>query len=178
MEKKILKDLYALKEEDLSICTSIDDVLKVIKDDCLLMEEDKISMLEALKGNNKDIFVIKIQNIFNVFSYEDYSWIEDDNVLLDEEIDLVCEYLLYYNKMMGILNEENFRDIYKLVNFTSEYYASNLEHLEDMRDAVNFSSRGIGYCSGSGSNTRDEFREFFNEEFSRVSLIKPVQKTI
>ena len=41
------------------------------------MEEDKISMLEALKGNNKDIFIIKIQNIFDVFSYEDYSWIED-----------------------------------------------------------------------------------------------------
>ena len=177
MESINLKDIYALKEVDFNMCESVDDVLLVLGSDIQLMEDDKISMIEAIKGNNYDIFITKLQNVFNIFSYEDYSWVEEDNVLLDEEVDLVCKFLLYYNKLSGIINEVNFKDIYKLVLFTGEQYVSNLERLEDMRDTLNFSSRGIGYCSGNTLDTRSEFDEFFNDEFNRVSLIKPVQKT-
>lgn len=177
MEKVDLKDLYALKEVDFEMCESVEDVLKVIGSDCCLIEEDKLSIIDAIKGNEHDILVTKIQNIFNIFTYEDYAWIEDDNLLLDEEMDLACKFLGYYNKLVGTINEVNFRDVYKLSLFTGEQYVSNLERLEDMRDAINFASRGIGYYSGNTLDTRSEFDLFFDEEFNRVSLIKSVQKT-
>lgn len=174
----LLEEIYKLKDVDYSLCESMEDVLMILKSDMSLIEEEKKNICDAKKMNNYDIFIIKIQNFFNVFSIEDSELLEDDNVFLDEEMNLICKFLLYYNSLLKIINEENYKDVYKLVLFIGEYYALNTQYLENMRDTLDFFSRGIGYSNGEIDDTRYEFDKFFNREFNRISLIKPVQKKL
>jgi len=177
MKKVLLEEIYSLFEVDYDECDSIDVLLGIMREDCALIEEDKELAISAKKLNNFDIFITKVQNIFGVFGEDDYEWIEEDNVLLDEQYNLSCKYLGYYNKLVNIINEENYKDIYKLVNFMGFNYVSNFEYFETMRDSINLASRGIGFSSSDGSyDTREEFEELFNNEYNRISVIKPVQK--
>lgn len=178
MEKVILKEIYELFEVDYDQCDCMDDVLEMIKEDCFSIEEDRKLSVGAKKGNRYDILITKIQNFFGIFTEDDYEWIEEDNILLDEQIELSNRYLNYYSKILDIINVENYRDIYKLICFMMMNYASVFEYFEKNRDSINLASRGIGFiCSDELCDNRGEFEELFNSEYNRISLIKPVQKT-
>lgn len=177
MEKIILEELYSLYVVDYDVCDSVEFVLGMMYADCLTIKEDKELSSDAIKGNKYDIFITKLQNIFNIFGEDDYAWIEEDNLLLEQQIDLSDKYLGYYKKLRDIINDENYKEIYKLVSFMGENYALNFEYYENLRDSINLASQGIGfYCSDDRTDNRVEFNELFNREYNRISLIKPVQK--
>lgn len=176
--KEIIKGEYELYETEFEeLESNCDDVVGYLKSYIGELEEDKVDVIKAIKQNSRDASLAKIKNrLLFFFEEEDINGYINDNKLLDEELDLVLIYEYILNKMLGVVNEENSGEIFKLFNFTVLSYNDNFNHIESKRDELYYQSKGIFFQDKESENTVNEFLEFFKEEISRISLIKPVAK--
>lgn len=150
------------------------DFITVYIDD---MEESIIGVKESIRENSIDEVVARIKNVFYVafgFVEEDTEWYGEDTEVLLKHRELAEKFGGFFSSMKDALTEDNFINICSLAQFTNENYLANYNYLESLRDAVEYSARGITFF-GVGEDTQEEFEEFFTEEFLNITN-KGIQK--
>ena len=129
--------------------------------------------------NKKDEIEAKIRNfLFFLFEQEEVEYYEEDNELIDECIKFSKRYLKIYEEIREIIEEENYQELYKLVEFSTLHYNENVEFLNDQRKNLEYQYQGIYYCSNH-EDTREELIEFLQEKIKKYQKKKVVkQKTM
>ena len=158
-----LKDEYALFEVRQDLEYSFEAVLVCIKQSIYNLEKNKKDILKTIRANKRRKFLDRFTFATNLDDYE------QDIAILREELDLGAIYRYYFVTLAGIVNEDNKKDIYKLLNFTINNYNANLACLEEKRDILEYQQNGISYM---GKELADEsvvsFVDFFKEILQSV----------
>lgn len=180
MEKEKLDKIkleYELFETEEGLY-SVDEVLGYIGVALKDLKYNRKNILEAMREISKDRFVAKVKNLFSVVTgdYYDVSELEQELEILDRHLELVCDFSLCNNKMVGIIDGNNSQDIYKLTQFTEKKYDYNHHYLESKRDAIGYLAGGICYRDENYEDDHKEFLEFFNEKISKLGEVKRVEK--
>ena len=175
---KIKEEYLSFKPKKIDITYDSDAVLACIKGSLFKLNENKLDILKTIKANSSSRLFDKIKNIL-FFRENDLSFYDKDNDILNEELDLTLIYSYYFNTMMGILNEDNKEEIYKLLNFTVLSYNSNLSYFEEKRDVLDYEDKFISYQAkeNEGESVLN-FLEFFKEEVKNISEEKEEAKVI
>lgn len=145
--------------------------------------EDIEESIEDLKKqrllNIKDQIEAKIRNfLFFLFEQEEVEYYDEDNELIKECINFSKIYLKVYQDISEIVDEENYQELYKLVEFSTIHYNENVEYLNDQRRNLEYQYQGIYYFSNH-KDTRDELIEFLQEKIKKYQKKKVVkQKTM
>lgn len=158
-------------------CENITQLYAKIAGDISLLEDDRVELLEIIKENYKFKFIDTIKNFLAIFGEYNLEFYDEDNAILDKYINLAILYGEYLNKLIGVLDEDNFLEIHKLVCFIEEYYSSNSDYLDMRRNVIEAENRGYYYYDPSYDDTSSEFNEFFNKEWDKISGKKTVEKT-
>lgn len=169
---------YMLKETGI-IPTSRETVLGAIDVYIDDLNEASSSLRGAIRENNVDKFFAPIANFFKeCFGYDGIApvYFDEDTSILNRHVELVRNFrALFYRMQIGV-TDDNFIDMYKLVEFTSDKYLSNYNYLEQARDGLRFAYDGVNYCCSQFEDDKDEFFQFFEEEFKGITSSKSVEK--
>ena len=161
-----LKDEYALFEVEVKqdLEYTFEDVLVCIKQGIYSLEKNKKDIMKTIRANKRNKFLDRFS--YSACDLEDY---EQDNAILREELDLGTIYKYYFVTLAGIVNDDNKKDVYKLLNFTVNNYNANLACLEEKRNILEYQQNGITYM---GKEMADEsvlsFVDFFKEILQSV----------
>lgn len=168
---------YEEYDVDLNVCENIDDLYEDIINTSKDIEDDKLEVLKAIKENTKDKLFDKIFMVLHLIEDIDLSYYDDDIQILNEEFDLILIYKYYLSKLMNIANEENFKEVYKLLFYMMAVaYENNIAYLEYKRDMIYYKTKGINYCNSKFVDSFDAFKKFFDEKIKELSLLTPIVK--
>lgn len=145
---------------------SYDDVYDAI---CYYEEDIKRinkSFRDEISANNTCKFIANFLNLFAfIFGYSyDVNSFEDDNEILEREILVGEQFYKYFEKLNQIMNFDNYTEIYKIVEFTSDYYLDNCKFLDEERKRYDYINQGISVIfPGNNHDTSEDFDLFFEE---------------
>ena len=163
-----IKREYDLFDVKVDFDFSSEDVLAGIKKSISSLDRNKRNVVKTIIFNKCNKALNKLVNIFD--SLDEYDM---DNNILSEEIDLGVIYKYYLNTLAEIVNNDNCKDIYKLLNFTINNYNDNLAYIEEKRDILEYQQKGIAYMgNGNFTDSIISFLEFFKEITSTENLDK------
>lgn len=161
IEKEVLSSITNLEEANCYINSMIDEseelkleILKLIKEGCIVIFKEKLlSLFSSLTGR--------------VFGFE---YAEEEKDILDKELDLCLEFIGYQNRLLGIVNEDNYGDVTKLSNMTYTYLLLNYYGYEERIEINAYASNGIIYSSNKneGVSNRYIYRDFFNQKVEQM----------
>lgn len=166
----IIKTEYMLYELE-AIPSSRDETIKVVDLFIGDMDDTISSSKTAMHENFRDEQITKVKNFFlDLFGYEgeDVEQFGHDTGIVFRHSCLADRYKDYFNRMKGILSDDNYVDICKLAMFTYQSYTSNYRYLESLRDSIKFATDGVTYY-GAGEDTQAEFSEFFDGVFEGMT---------
>lgn len=145
----------------------------VISDTEGIVEDTFKQILE----NNRWKKISKIRNLFPVvFVKEDIDFYDYDNGILLDASDLLLNNLEYYQRIRDISNESNFLELSKLTNFLIDMYEENIKYLNQRREKLNASYRGIEVESKDFDYNSYVVNEFANKHISSFEKQKQYVK--
>ncbi len=162
-----IKSNYVESAEDFAafIEVGIDDV-----------DEQLNSILIEIRENCKQEKLAKVRNFFlGLFQIEEVEYYSEDNKILEEIIELIMKYREYYQRTLATVNQENFKELTRLVDFSCEYYNQHVDYFESKRDSLEYSYKGIQYRTNL-ENEITQFDEFFNRKMKQYGENKAVEK--
>lgn len=173
-----IKTEYMLKELEMTPI-SRDTVLAAIDVYVNDLNKAERSLQGAISENESDKFFAPITNFFkSCFGFDciDPIYYDGDTSILNMHGELVRDFRSLFYRMQVSVTEDNFVEMFKLVEFTSDKYLSNYNFLESARDTLRLAFDGINYSSDEFADDKDAFLQFFEEEFRSVTASKSVEK--
>lgn len=140
------------------------------------MDDSLVGIRKSMRENTFEIYFNGIRNFVNmILDYvpEDREWYIADNEVLERHRNLAISYRYMFGLIKESMNDDNYQELFRLAEFTHNSYMSNYQHLESIRDSIEYSTRGITYY-GSGCDTMSEYVLFFNEELGRIKGEKKI----
>lgn len=145
---------------------------------CSLMDLKDIDneIVSALRKDFRFKFTSKTFNklpfIFGIYDEKMY---DEDIRILNQHRSLVERFGNCFEALIGVLNEENCRDILKLAVYTELKYGENHEYYVGKRNEYVLYCDGI-YCCFNRDCDEEEFLEFFNKQLEEFKTNKAVSK--
>jgi len=139
---------------------------------------------EDLAGLRKEMIIDKkqksgaiIRNLFFfMFGEEDLEFYDQDIMLVQKEISLALEFRQYFREIQTIILPENYKELIRLTDFTTDHYNENLNYLESKRDSLELAQRGITSFNPKYDDSRGAFGEFIQEKIEEFTPKKQVEK--
>ena len=155
------KHVNSLEEFLAFIIIGIDDTYEIERDYKIEKKENKRWQLAA-----------KIRNLFNfIFEEEEECFYDYDNQILDELTELITKYRNYFQRIIQIVNKDNYKELLKLVDFLCKYYGEEIDYYEYRRDELEMELKGLNFC-----NSRYEDNQEVIDEFAE-KILKSFEKT-
>ncbi len=145
-----------------------------------LVEEQDAAVKER-KSLKRDMFMLKLIDFITMTPIEedtDINFLVADIKAVNEIIELSNYQAGYFAEIAERVTEENFKELLRLVDFSSMYYSKNLDYLDYLRDVYEFQRKGINMFKSGIEDNRKSFDEFMQKklkEFAKVQ-VKPVEK--
>lgn len=133
-----------------------------------LIENSNITKRE-IKDNKKGKIIVKLRNYFLALIGESEIDVydEDTDILLDiARVDE--EYNSFLEKILRLATENNFKELLKLVEFTSNYYNRYVEFVDKQREMLELELRGIHLISPTMGIDSDEIAEFIEKKLIEI----------
>ena len=164
-----------------------------IKSDFIQTKEDFILFLligvedtyELEKDNNKEIKANKLAKwdakvtallMFNDAS-DEIEFLDEDNNILLEINKMVEDYRNMYIQIGSITNEDNYKELLKLVDFCTEYYNQHIDFFDSERDSLELMyTKGICMYNPKYSDNRDVVMEFAQKKINGFDKNKVLVK--
>ena len=146
-------------------------------EDTYVLEEDNN---REIRINNRNKLDAKIRK-FLFFSDDnsEVDFFDQDNNILLEINKMVEDYRNMYAIMTEIVDEDNYKELVKLVDFCTEYYNYHIDFFDSERDSLEMAMKGICMYNPKYSDNRDVVKEFVENkmrEFDKDKiLVKKVQ---
>ena len=121
---------------------------------------------------------IKTRFVDVILGGDDVTYFLDsgDNILY-ELIDLCDENDLLINRIEEYLNDDNYLELIKLLDFQIDYFISNYNYFMSLVNRINRTLSGISFLSSEFDNNRVLHRIFMNEKIKKYKP-KNVEKSI
>lgn len=168
------------KDDTFLSLENIDDVIRMHDSFLKTLVGDRSEYLEGLKENYRRIFISKyfcfIQRLLG--QEEDIEFYQGDIDLLKKAIDLTMKFQDCQTQLMGILNEDNYKDVSKMMLFTDYYYQFNANYIDEQRDVLRTRQKGISFSSTDEMkcNNADDVLQFVLERLPSKKLDKRMEK--
>ena len=111
-----------------------------------------------------------------IFEEEDISFYDYDNELLLQGVALAENQKKYFEIMKQIATEENYKELLKLTDFTTDYYNNHIGFIESGRDILEMNFKGYNMSNSRYKDNRDVFHEFFMEKVNELTPHNIVEK--
>ena len=158
-------DVTSLEEFKLFLQMGIDDSDERIKDS---INEKRINKLYEIEAKIKNLFSLNGEII-------DTQIFVDDSELLDKYISFQKVYKEYFESILFITRDYNYKELLKFCDFLIEHYYEHIEYIEYLRQQNEFNYEGISFYNSNYSNNRDVMISFyfdkmskFEEEFDKI----------
>lgn len=140
----------------------LDDTVEYEKDFQKEIRENKWWKLEAMVRNF----------FFFLFAEEEVELYDEDNDIVMECIDYTRKFREFYERIQALATEENFRELLRLVDFSTGYYSSQMDYYDYLRDRIEYTAKGIFVCDPRKEDTRKEFYEFMEKRLKKIEQQK------
>ena len=125
------------------------------------IEKDYKKEMKKLKMGE---FKAKVLNVlFQDSETEFYKY--DENIIL-ELTDMLYKYREFYEKIVTISNEDNYKELVKLVDFLSKYYNEHINYFECKRDKLEMYLKRISMSNSKYEDNRDVLYEFADKKIN------------
>ena len=136
----------------------IDDTFEIERDYKIEKKENKRWQLAA-----------KIRNFFNfIFEEEEERFYDYDNQILDELTELITKYRNYFERIIQIVNKDNYKELLKLVDFLCKYYGEEIDYYEYRRDKLEMELKGLSFCNSRYEDNQEVIDEFTNRVLNEI----------
>lgn len=145
-------------------------------DDLDATEED---YKKEIKENNNWQLRAKIRNFFFfIFQEEEVDFYDEDNEILLELIKLSTEHRNLFKKIQETVTEDNYMDLFKLVEFSTIYYGDAIDYFDFKRDRLEMALKGLYMCNSRYEDNTAKFYEFAYEYIKKYEDNKEKEKSI
>lgn len=161
-----------------------EDIFKKINDDrCAYLNME--SAVEALYRTGKKVNRLLIKNAFKqemgellepIFHVPDPRILIADEKYLNEMYALVEDTISMIEEMMPCINQDNYQELVRLLDFIVSQFKNNFQTLGRRRESLQYAKKGFGYIDGRCDDTREEVYEFFQEEIKKYKDEKQLVK--
>lgn len=151
-EVRNLEDFLAYLE------VGLDDTVEYEKDYRKELRENKRWKIEAMVRNF----------FFFIFAEEEIELYDEDNDIIQDCIEYIRMFREYYERIRDLATEDNFGELLRLVDFSTEYYSSQMDYYEYLRDSLEILAKGIYVCDPKKEDTRKEFDEFMQKQLRKI----------
>lgn len=111
-----------------------------------------------------------------IFEEEDISFYDYDNELLLQGVALAGNQRTYFETMKNIATEENYKELLRLADFSTDYYNNHISYIETQRDVLEMNFKGYNMSNSKYKDNRDVFHAFFMEKINELTPHKVVEK--
>ena len=132
-------------------------------------KENKRYCKQEIKENKLCQILAKIRNFFFfIFQEEDESFYDDDNEILFNIIEMQEKYKSFYERIKNIVDINNYKEMYKLVEFSIKYYEESLAYYDYKRDKLEMSIQGIRLYNYKVANNLEQFYNFMENKLNNI----------
>ena len=157
---------------------SLDDFKTYVEMGILDNYENMITLKKEKQANKRLKIIDKIRNFITFNFYDETAFYDEDNEILDCCLTLIEKQNDYFLTILEIANDNNFKELLKLMDFSVEYYNKHLDYFEMRRDRLEYAYRGITYSNSSYSDNRETFSNFFSQVINSLKQEKSMAKTV
>ena len=165
---------YKAKSESVTNLNEFMTYLIVGVDDA---EENIKECKKEIKANKRMYIPACIRNLFPlIYEEEDVEFYLDDNELIVRMIRATLTQKDYYEKIMGIVDENNFLELLRLADFSTDYYNEFINYIDMKRTSLESLYKGIRVVNNRTSDNSEVFDEFFIKKLEEITSTKTVEK--
>ena len=172
-ENRYLLEYSLFEVEDVESILEVREYIQVFLDDCLDYLE---SFKSIIKRNNRQKKIAVLSNYFAfIIGYEFPEGYDEDNAVVKDEVKMCNDFKKIVKRLCDVLNKDNYKDIFKLMEFIRTKFLELYHYHERRRDAVELSFSGVGLYIPKDFDM-NEFHEFCDSEIKRISLNNSIEK--
>lgn len=136
----------------------VDDIDENLDDYKKELRENKIWALEA-----------KVRNFFFfVFQEEDTDFYDEDNQIVNSCLRFTLLFKDFYDRIQKIVNEQNYLELTKLVDFACQYYLSQMAYFDYLRDQLEMHTLGFYFSNSSQEDNEEPFTAFLTHKLEAL----------
>ncbi|MBR3211092.1 MAG: hypothetical protein IKF71_04050 [Bacilli bacterium] len=151
------------------VINSLDDFLTFIEIGIDDTEEYQKDYEKELKANERARIRDKLVNFFNFIYNPDLDEIYDLDIhILKQCISYTKKIGKFYRRISALATEENYQELVRLVDFSSDYYLSQTGYYDYEREQLDLYVKGISLYDPQYENTRDEFLQFMEKKLKEL----------
>jgi len=140
-------------------------------------DESIADTLKEIKLNNRVKLETAIKNFFLApFGMRTEDLCDEDNDILRKVAAYTASYREFFERILELADESNFKELLRLVDFSTEYYNEQMSYYESQRDALEYSAKGINFFNSKYSDEREVFQKFMDKKLSSYNPTKSVEK--
>ena len=167
-------ETYEIKSDFVTSLEEFQSFIEIGIDDT---EESIADTLKEIKLNNRAKLEIAIKNLFlSPFGMKMEDICDEDNDILKKVAAYTASYREFFEKILELADEGNFKELLKLVDFSTEYYNQQISYYESQRDALEYSAQGISFFNSKYSDEQEVFQRFMDKKLSSYNPTKSVEK--
>ena len=127
------------------------------------------------------MFMLKLMDFVTMTPIEeddDINFLIADIEAVNKTINLSNNQATYFARMAEMATEDNFKELLRLTDFACQYYNTNIDYIDYLRDVYEFRRKGINMYHGGKNDYMDVFDQFMQKklaEFEKVQ-VKSVEK--
>lgn len=160
------------------VVTNLDEFLSYIEIGIDDTDEYQKDYEKELKENKRWALEAKIRNFFFfIFQEEDTDFYTEDDRILQECIDYTKLFRTYYERIKQLANGENFAELLKLVDFSTDYYNSQMDYYDYLRDRLEMIMKGFSLYNPNYDDSKEAFTTFMSQKLSNLEARYPQEKT-
>ena len=152
------KEVTNLEEFLAYIQIGLDDTDEFERDFEKELRENRLWKLEAMIRNF----------FFFIFEQEEVELYDEDTEIVQDCIVITRRYRDYYERIQAIATEENFREFLRLVDFSCEYYSSQMDYYDYLRDSLEFWAKGIRMYNSKYEDNKESFNDFMEMKIQAI----------
>lgn len=179
-----MKTLQQIEKEYETYCgktdvvKSLDDFLSFIEIGIDDTEEYQKDYEKELKENNRWKLYEKIQNFFFFIFNDDIDDIYDsDSEILRKCICFTKIIGSFYRRIRSIAIEDNYKELVKLVDFSSDYYFAQTDYYDYAREQLDLYIKGIDLYHARYEDNCEPFCEFMEKKIQSMESTSSDVKT-
>ena len=96
--------------------------------------------------------------------------------VLEEMFQLAEDNLDYYTEIVCEINDKNYKELLKMVDFLVSHYISNRSYYDSRLESIQQAFKGIEFSDYSKRNTREDIQKFFEQKINEIKEKKQLEK--
>ena len=150
---------------------------KYLKKEIHQLDSDIVLIFTEIYKNKKWQTDGYIRNSLSfLFAEEDIEYYDADTDILFQFVKLANIQKSYLKSILKVSTSENFKELLKLTEFTTEYYNNHFDYIEVKRNNLELEFQGDRIIKNKYEDYREEFNEFFLETINKLTPHKVVEK--